>query len=74
MEAARFQQGKLWQNVYDQKPDILFEILLIVLWFGEYQALTMAGCINQISLWGSSLNVINSCLADQVFMDNTFSK
>ena len=53
---------------------MLYFTVLIVLWFGEYQALTMAGCINQMSLWGSSLNVINSCLADHLFIDKTFSK
>ena len=27
----------------------------MVLWLGEYQALTIAGCINQMSRFGSSL-------------------
>ena len=40
----------------------------MVLWLGEYQALTMAGCMSQMSLLGSSLRVITSCLAVQAFM------
>ena len=30
----------------------------MVLWLGEYQALTIAGCINQMSLFGSSLVMV----------------
>ena len=48
--------------------------LLMVLWLGEYQAFTMAGCISQISLWGSSLRVMMSCLAAQPFMFITLVK
>ena len=40
----------------------------MVLWLGEYQAFTIAGCINQMSLFGSSLRVMMSCLAAQLFM------
>ena len=39
---------------------IIIMIILMVLWFGEYQALTMAGCINQMSRSGSSLEHICS--------------
>ena len=46
----------------------------MVLWLGEYQAFTMAGCISQISLCGSSLRLMMSCLAAQVFIFITFVK
>ena len=36
--------------------ELEFNILLMVLWLGEYQALTIAGCINQMSLFGISLD------------------
>ena len=36
--------------------ELKFNILLMVLWLGEYQALTIAGCINQMSLFGISLD------------------
>ena len=32
----------------------------MVLWLGEYQALTIAGCISQTSLCGDSLSVTRS--------------
>ena len=48
--------------------------LLMVLWLGEYQAFTIAGCISQMSLLGSSLSVMMSCLAAQVFMCITLVK
>ena len=47
---------------------------VMVLWLGEYQAFTIAGCISQMSLWGSSLRVMRSCLAAQPFMFITFVK
>ena len=47
---------------------------VMVLWFGEYQAFTIAGCISQISLLGSSRRVMMSCLAAQPFMFSTFVK
>ena len=36
--------------------ELKFNFLLMVLWLGEYQALTIAGCINQMSLFGISLD------------------
>ena len=47
---------------------------VMVLWLGEYQAFTIAGCISQISLLGSSRRVMMSCLAAQPFMFITFVK
>ena len=40
--------------------------LLMVLWLGEYQALTMAGCMSHTSRCGASLSVTRSCLAAQL--------
>ena len=38
----------------------------MVLWLGEYQALTMAGCMSHTSRCGASLSVTRSCLAAQL--------
>ena len=51
----------------------MFVYLLTEFLFGEYQALTMAGCLDHVSLFGSSHKDSSSFLDFQDWTPTTFS-